>query len=321
MFTAEEKQKEITASVQASIAELKEGRLALNKIIINGNVDEALLKERLEVLTALLADASLTQSVRDGLAKELNYATGLYSISTIISATKNAVAKADSLANREHLEPVEILMARNQLQTANTLLSQIWSSDCSKYLEFMTVAQKLQNEIAEIDKKLNIIASAPAKEEIEKLVAECKQIANLKRKKYTARINEITEKSKEFTHLLPAVYDIDLRKSLADEISSLTPIVTNLHKKRYGAYNEWAIEKLDKARKLYNDTSFITKGGEKAANIFYDYIVPIRLDLLISDVQTLYNSIYQLIYKKLNNPAFHQYRKAISKDVKTLEDF
>lgn len=315
--TAEAKRKEIAAQIAANIAELREGRLALAKISINGDVDDTLLKERLEALTALLADASLSQEDRNTLSEDLRYATGLYSIVMTISAAKNAIAKADSLANKGQLEPTEILTARNQLQTGNTLLSQIWSSDCSKYQEFVAIAQKLQADIATTDKKLNIIASAPAKERIEKLVADSRKIA-AEGEKYTSRIERISVISKEFPQLLSGIYDSELRKTLTAEIETLSSLVSALSKDRYKAYQQWALKKLNQARKQWDSYNVVTGASAKA--MFKAYILKINPALLLPDVNSLYNSIYQLIYNKLPNKAEMQYLKATSQ-VKQLEDF
>lgn len=317
---AEAKRKEVAAQIVANIAELREGRLALAKISANGNVDETLLKERLEALTALLADASLSEEDRSIFSEDLRYATGLYSIVTTLSAAKNAIAKADALAVKGRLEPAEILAARNQLQTGNTLLSQIWSSDCSKYQDFVSAALKIQTKIAEIDKRLNIIASAPAKERIAKLIAECRSIA-AEDGKYTSRIERISALSKEFPQLLAAIYDPDLRKSLATEIESLAPLVTTLSKDRYKAYQKWALNKLNGAREKWAYYNVVTNARARA--MFNDYILEINPALLLPDVNTLYNNLYQLIYSEIpdKEKAEFQYKKATSSKVKHLEDF
>ena len=317
---AEAKRKEVAAQVASNIAELREGRLALTKISVNGNVNENLIKERMETLSALLADASLSQEDRNALSDDLRYATGLYSIVTTLSAVKNAISKADSLAEKKQLEPTEILTARNQLQTGNTLLSQIWSSDCTKYQELVATAQKLQADIAATDKKLNLIASAPAKERIEKLIAECRSIA-AENEKYTSRMDRITSASKEFSSLLAAVYDLELRKALAVEIETLSPLVSGLSKERYKAYQQWALGKLNDAREKWAYYTVITDG--RARDMFNDYILEINPALLLPDVNSLYNNLYQLIYNELpdKEKAEWQYKKAISERVKQLEDF
>lgn len=315
---SEAKNREVAAAVAASIAELKNGRLAISRVYSKGSVNEFLLKERVEALTALLADASISQEDRKNFTEDLSYATGLYSIATTTSAAKNAIAKARVLADRKQLNATEILTCRNQLQTANTLLSQIWSSDCSKYQDFVAFAEQLQGNISLIDKKLNIIASAPAKKEIENLIAKCRSIV-YGDGKYTSRINQITEISKEFPQLLSSIYDLDLRKTLASEIESLSPLVSKLSQDRYKAYQKWAVERLNEARKAWNSYNVVT--DKRAQNMFNDYILEINPALLLPDVNSLYNNIYQLIYNELPNKAWMQYRKATYENVKQLEDF
>ncbi len=310
--------KEIVAAVADSIAELEHGSLAISHIYANGDVNESLLKERVEALTALLADASLSQEEQKKLAEDLSYATGLYSMVTVISAVKNSVAKSDALVGKKQLTPEEILTARNQLQTANTLLSQIWSSDCSKYQDFLSMAEQLQGDISLIDKKLNLIASASSQKQIEDLIARCRNIS-FEDCTYTSRITRITEISKEFQPLLSSVYDLDLRKTLAAEVESLSLRVTSLSQERYKAYQEWAIKKLNEAIKQWNSTLIIK--DKIAQEMFRNYIFEINPALLLPDVNSLYNNIYQIIYDQLPNKAEMQYQKATFKNVKQLEDF
>ncbi len=316
---AEARSKEVAAAVAANIAELKNGRLAISHINTEGNVNENLLKERVETLTALLADATLSQEEQKNFTDDLSYAAGLYSIATTISGAKNAIAKANALADKKQLNPIEILTARNQLQTANTLLSQIWSSDCSKYADFVSVAEKLQGDIASIDKQLNVIASIPAQKQIEQLIAECRNVEKNEKNKYTFRIDKITEMSKKFPQLLSSIYDSNLRTTLITEIESLSPLVTSLSQKRYKAYQKWAVKKLNKAREKWN--SYTVVSDTNAQDMFCDYILEINPALLLPDVNSLYNSIYQLIYNELPNKAWMQYRKATYAKVKQLEDF
>ena len=319
---AEAKSKEVADQVIANIAELKDGRLAMEKISENGNIDETLLKERLETLSALLSDASLAQEERDSLSNDLRYATGLYSIVTTLSAAKNAIAKADTLASKDQLEPTAILTARNQLQTGNTLLSQIWSSDCCMYPEYVSAAQKLQVEIAEVDNKLNVIASAPAKDRIEKLVAECHSIAAesvFNDSKYTSRIERITTISKEFPQLLASIYDPELKKTLSNEVATLSPLVSRLSKNRYKAYQKWALNNLYAIIRWRENNTFVF--DREAIDLFDKYILEINPALLLPDVNSLYNNLYQFVYNELPNKAEMQYKKATSSQVKQLEDF
>ena len=57
--------------------------------------------------------------------------------------------------------------------------------------------------------------------------------------------------------------------------------------------------------------------------MFNDYILEINPALLLPDVNTLYNNLYQLIYSEIpdKEKAEFQYKKATSSKVKHLEDF
>ena len=79
------------------------------------------------------------------------------------------------------------------------------------------------------------------------------------------------------------------------------------------------MEKLNAARKKWNSYNVVTDG--RAQDMFNDYILEINPALLLPDVNSLYNNIYQLIYNELPNKAWMQYRKATYENVKQLEDF
>ena len=315
---SETRKQEIESAITARMDELETGYLAIWHIYSNGIVDKNLLKERVEALSALLADASLSQDNREKLSQELSYATGLYSINTTISSVQNAITQANALAEREQLNQTEILIARNQLQTANTLLSQIWSSDCSKYQDFVSSAKQLQGGIVEIDKKLNLIASAPARRQIENSIAKCRNLIYASSDLYTNRINRINDLLKEFPHFLSTIYEPDLRKQLTTRIEKLPPQVSKLSEKRYKKYQKWAVAQLSAANKEFTQSK---ESAEAAEKVFRDYILNINPALLLPDVSSLYNSIYQRIYKKLSNKAYMQYKKATYEYVKQLEDF
>lgn len=318
----EEKNAEIAKEVGANIAELRNGRLSIRNIYINGNVNELLLKERLDTLTSLLSDTSISEKDRNSFSEDLSYSTGLYSIITTLKAVQNTLVKADSLANKQQLSSNEILVARNQLQTGNTLLAQIWTSDCSQYKEAVKTAQELQAKISEIDKKLNIIASAPARKKIEEIIDDCRDIFNTDSYNYTYRINMLTKKSKELQQLFIAIYDVDLQKTLISKAECISTMNISLSKERYKAYQEWAINKLEAARKkYYEDYNVVT--DKRAMQMFDDYILEINPAILLPDVNSFYNSIYQLIYTQLpdKEKPKKQYQKAASTKIKQLEDF
>ena len=324
----EAKNKEAKEQINKQIADLRTGKLALIKIVSGTDVDEALLKERIEVISYLLSDASLSEADHMAFTADLRYATGLYPIVSTLNAANNSLVKAISWSDKNRLEPNEILTARNQLQTANTMLSQIWSTDCSQYQNFKTKAENIQTDIANIDKKLNILASADAKAEIEKLIEECNNtykkaqkirwLTKYEYRRYTNAIDSINKNLNKISIKIGEIYDIDLRKDLSKEIEKLPPKVTELSKERYKTYQSWAIEKLNNARIKWDTTTIVTDNDAK--KMFNDYILEINTSLLLPDVNTLYNSIYQLIYDQLPNKAEMQYKKA-THPVKHLEDF
>ena len=117
------------------------------------------------------------------------------------------------------------------------------------------------------------------------------------------------------------VYDVDLQKELIVKTENLVREIDKLKEERYKAYQQWAINKLNDARKEWDSYNIVT--DKRAIAMFNKYILEINPALLLPDVNTLYNSLYQLIYNELPNKAKAemQYNKAVSSKVKKLEDF
>ena len=73
------------------------------------------------------------------------------------------------------------------------------------------------------------------------------------------------------------------------------------------------------AIKQYNSYNVVTDG--RAKDMFNTYLLSINTGLLLPDVSTFYNDVYQKIYNELPNKAEHQYKKATYSYIKQLEDF
>lgn len=319
---AEELENDSSEQFVAIQKELQEGRLSPAQIVQNGKTDKELLDERIETIAALIADNDLSDPERIQYVNLLNETTTFKFISTTLESVENALSKAESFANRDSLTPEEILLARNQLQTANTYLSQIWTIDTSNFQKQLETAEKLQNRIANIDKELNVLASAPAKERIETIFKECSTIRYLEiDEKYTTRINQISVLLKEMTSLLAEVSDLETRKELESIIEKIPQYINDLSNDRFAEYQKWAVKVLNDAMNKYNNYTVFS--DEKAMTLFNDGIKDINPSLLIYDVNSFYNGVYQIIYKELDGAKKQsdlQYRKATNQ-TKSLEDF
>lgn len=294
---------------------LSNGRLSPSEINRSGKVNMELLDERIETIATLISDADMSDSDRSSYMKLLNESTTFKMLATTLESAENAISKAYSLANRSALTAEQILLARNQLQTANTYLSQIWTIDTTNFQAQLNAAENLQARIATIDKRLDVLASAPARTKIESKLAECRNLYG----SYTSRINKISTTLKEAAPLLAEVPDLDTRKYLESAMEEAAQQVENLTKSRYKAYQEWAAGQINAAIKEYNSYTVVTDG--RATNMFNTYLLSINTGLLLPDLSTFYNDVYQKIYKELPDKAENQYKKATYSYIKQLEDF
>ena len=312
---AAEVNRDAAAQFAATQRTLSNGRLSPSEINRNGKINMELLDERIETIAALISDDDMNDSDRSSYMKLLNESTTFKLLATTLESAENAVSKAYSLANRNSLTVEQILLARNQLQTANTYLSQIWTIDTTNFQAQLNAAENLQTRIASIDKRLDVLASALARANIESKLAECRNLDG----SYTSKINKISSTLKEVAPLLAEVPDLETRKYLESAMENAAQQVEELTKTRYKAYQKWAAEQINAAIKQYNSYNVVTDG--RAKDLFNTYLLSINTGLLLPDLSTFYNDVYQKIYNELPDKAEHQYKKATYSDIKQLEDF
>lgn len=312
---AAEVNRDASAQFSATQRALSNGRLSPSEISRSGKINMELLDERIETIAALISDADMSDSDRSSYIKLLNESSTFKLLATTLESAENAVSKAYSLANRNSLTVEQILLARNQLQTANTYLSQIWTIDTTNFQAQLNAAENLQTRIATIDKRLDVLASAPARTKIESKLAECNNLYG----SFTSKINKISATLKEAAPLLAEVPDSETRKYLESSMEKAAQQVEELTKSRYKAYQEWAAGQINAAIKQYNSYNVVTDG--RAKDMFNTYLLSINTGLLLPDVSTFYNDVYQKIYNELPDKAEHQYKKATYSYIKQLEDF
>jgi len=307
--------KEATAEYATTQRALREGRLSSAQINRNGQINKELLDERIETIAALLSEADMNDSDRSAAVKLLNDTTTFKLLVTTLESAENAVSKANVLASRNALTSDQILLARNQLQTANTYLAQIWTIDTTNFQAQLNAAENMQSRIANIDKRLDVLASAPARATIESELAKCRNLYG----SYTSRINQISKTLKDVAPLLAKVPDLETRQKLESTMEEWAQQVDSLTKARYKAYQEWAAGQINAAIKEYNSYNVVTDG--RATNMFNNYLLSINTGLLLPDLSTFYNDVYQKIYNELPKKAENLYNKATYSGIKQLEDF
>ena len=302
------------------IDSLTKGELSLPHIISgDAKVNIDMLSVRIETIKAILEESVLDEKESTKWNTELANANIIFQLAVTFAGVENATLKAEATTLKTSPEPMELVAAQNQLQTANALLAQIWTIDCNTAPELLKKAQGYQTKITEIDAKIREIGSQPALEEINKLVGEIKSTYENSNKRYTDRINEITQKIDKIKEKLTKVSDEKALENVLADLKTAGEHLQDLSKDRYIAYQKWALERLKECHKAYKDTGLITNAKEANA-IFNEYLLDINPALLSYDMQSLYNSIYQKVYAAVGDKAASQISKA-GHVCKSLEDF
>ena len=315
------------------------GQYAMGKIVNGDNVNMDLLKQRIEKINALLGE-ELSQAQRNQLTAELQDASNIFSAQLTFENVENALAKAEVYSKASELSKKQILIARNQLSTANTLLAQIWTTKLPANI--VKRADNIENKISEIDEKLNIIVSKDAMERYKNLADELKKIkiavTNTSAKEYAEEMarNRGKQENGTLTKYLKDIqkYAAELQTlRILDEkgqeqaiatLKSAQQLAPQIIAKRYQAYQLWALDKIKKAFESRYSVGIKAYRNQKAISDFENYLMDIDRSLLTYDVGTCYDKMHAEIFGKQvpdKQKARLQYQKATSDKIGKLEDF
>lgn len=325
------------------IASVISGKYAMAKIVDNDNINMDLLKQRIEKINALLGE-ELSQAQRNQLTAELQDASNIFSAQLTFESVENALAKAEVYSKASELSKKQILIARNQLSTANTLLAQIWTTKLPANI--VKKGESIQKEIDVIDKDLNKLASQDAMkkhdelkeklEKIEKTIDQksakdyAKEVADKRAKKeynkkgtLTVYLEDIQKYASELRTL--KIFDKEGQEKAVKTFEYTQTLALKVSAKRYQAYQMWAIEKIEAARESRMSVSaFKPYRNIRAIADFENYLKDIDRSLLTYDVGTCYDKVYNLIFAEQvpdNQKARLQYEKATFDKLGKLEDF
>lgn len=321
--------------LNTEIASVISGKYAMTKIVDNDNINMDLLKQRIEKINALLGE-ELSQAQRNQLTAELQDASYIFSAQLTFESVENALAKAEVYSKASELSKKQIRIARNQLSTANTLLAQIWTTKLPANI--VKKGESIQEEIDIIDKALNKLASQDAMKKHDKLAAELKKIkiavTNTSAKEYAEEMarNRGKQENGTLTKYLKDIqkYAAELQPlRILDEKGQEQAIATlketqqlapQIIAKRYHAYQLWAVDKIEKARKTVTDKNHSSR---EAKRLFRNMLMDIDRSLLTYDVGTCYDKIYGIVFDEIDKTdhAELQYVKATFDKIGKLEDF
>ena len=316
----EKSSKEYQETLAQKIDSLEKRELSLPQIISeNGNVNIDMLSARIETIKAILEENVLDEMETTKWNSELAKANIIFQLALTLASVENATSKADTTTTKTSPTKMELVTAQNQLQTANALLAQIWTMDCSAAPDLLEKAKAYQTKITEIDAKIRKIGSSPVFNEIKTMVNEIQRTYNQSYGLYTNRIKTITQNVEKIKEKLAEISDDKMQIEVLDDLKKAGDFLQDLSKLRYEAYQKWALEQLKQCHKAYKDSGWHTSDKEGNA-IFKKYILDINPALLNYDMQSLYNSIYSKVYAEVGNQAESQITKA-SHVCKSLEDF
>jgi Tfp pilus assembly protein PilN len=301
------------------VASLVDGRLSMEKIIKrNGSVNLDLLSTRIETIRSLLDEDILDENEAGKWRAELSKANVVFQLAATLVNVDNATSKAAEATAQGAPSKMDLITAQNQLQTANALLAQIWTMDCSPAPELLERAKAYQTKITEIDTKIKELGSRPAFEEIKKLVENIRYDYYQSQDKYTARIKRITSNVEKIKEKLAEISDDKMQMEVLADLKKAGEFLQDLAKIRYNKYQKWALELLQECHKKYKSYNVVTDARGNA--LFNSYLLDINPALLSYDMQSLYNSIYQKVYEEVEDKAASQITKG-SHTCRSLEDF
>ena len=190
----EKSNQEYQRALTQKINSLLKGELSLPHIIRDdNNVNIDLLSARIETIKAILEESVLEENETAKWNAELAKANIIFQLAVTLSSVENATSKADATTAKNSPAKMELVTAQNQLQTANALLAQIWTMDCSAAPDLLVKAKEYQARIGAIDAKIREIGSQPAFKNIKMLVSEIQRTYNQSYGLYTSRIKTITQ--------------------------------------------------------------------------------------------------------------------------------
>ena len=301
------------------IKSLEEGELSMRKIIgYNGNVNVNMLSTRIEAINNILEEGMLDERENTKWKTRQTTSNLLFQMAVTLSSVENALFKADVTMAKTSPSKLELVTAQNQLQTANALLAQIWTMDCSSMPEQLERAKEYQGRITQVDAKIKEISSRPVYKIIKVLVNEIPLSYSQSYSSFTERIMKISQNVEKIKEKLTEVSDEKMQIEILEDLKNAESYLQELSKGRYNAYQKWALQLLRDCHVKYTSYSVVT--NDRGNRLFNDYLLDINPALLSYDMQSLYNSIYQKVYNEVEDKAVSQIVKASHK-CKSLEDF
>ena len=302
----------------------------------DGSVNMELLGQREDALSSLLDNAAIDDVKADELETELEKTNTAKQMVVVLQAAKEALKKGKDIIETQTTDANKLAVAQSQLQTANAMLSQIWTMDCKLVPELQRSAEQIQQDILDATGKILKLSSVLAMKRFEaaekELCAyynEAKTFASYSydgSKLLTSKINSMVENYKKMQKEIQKIADPDMQRAAMDRLESSREKVEDVQKLRIEAYNKWAVFQIKEA----SDKAFGKDSWDKEneltmrCEIFNPYLLDIDTSLLTPEAQSVYwlvfNRIFQSGKTKDSVKANAEIEKAKT-ELKTLERF
>lgn len=286
------------------------GELSVDSIAKKSDITKALL-ERILSINELLSSDTVQPERFAILNEELEYSKSLYAVSVALDSACTISKKIDKLIpSKDSGNDKNAKIAKNQINTAISFLSQIWSVDTARISVLDEKAAELFGKLEKQDKTANVILSKRSVAEIEKIFGKIREMAKDDIKSKTSLIESVNEESKKIDKLLSEIQDKDLYYKTRDNTTNgISEIMKKLELERRKKYQKWAVGEIAKANKLC---------GEEDYDSAFKYLNPIDTTLLLSNVYSLYNDVFEKCASGSKKRDEMTLKKAEMEEFKTL---
>lgn len=286
------------------------GELSVDSIAKKSDITKALL-ERILSINELLSSDTVQPERFAILNEELEYSKSLYAVSVALDSACTISKKIDKLIpSKDSGNDKNAKIAKNQINTAISFLSQIWSVDTARISVLDEKAAELFGKLEKQDKTANVILSKRSVAEIEKIFGKIREMAKDDIKSKTSLIESVNEESKKIDKLLSEIQDKDLYYKTRDNtMNGISEIMKKLEFERRKKYQKWAVGEIAKANKLC---------GEEDYDSAFKYLNPIDTTLLLSNVYSLYNDVFEKCASGSKKRDEMTLKKAEMEEFKTL---
>jgi hypothetical protein len=304
-----------------SLNELQNGKYSWNIILKKGIIEDIkLLQERLELVTSMKEFVPAENADLMGkIIEETGKTTAAYEYMVKINLINSCLAQAENLIGGTNAVS-DMPAISSQVQTANSVLGQVWGIDMSQLPQGMKNSASISAQrIANIETSFNKIRSKPAITIIISTVEEAEK-AYQDKVKTTEKITRLIDCSKKVSANIVEVYDRNEQKNYINCMEIISKRIGELTKARYQRYQEWAVDKCNGAFKKYLSWNRVTETD--ARSVVDGYLLPIDQSILTPEVSALYNDILRKQYAEMTSPVLAEYQAKIASAKKTsLEDF